>query len=314
MLKIEKIESNFPLLKVDNLVVDNHTVIIGPSGAGKTTFLRCLAGVHPYKGSISINNEVINNKNGIERKVSIAWQDSRLLPNYTMKENVELGGDMSFFDELVSLMQISQKVDKLPHQLSGGEIQRVNILRAVCSKSKLVLLDEPMQGIDPEVVRRIYKTILDKLKNSDRMVLSVTHDLNQIYALFDKAIVIKDGEVIAFDELKSLYENPISSWLASFFGSYIVLNEEDLRAFNLQEPCMVRSEWFRIRNSPYEKLNNAVVNEIKWCGSNNRVSLELDITKKIIDVEVYSDIDFKEGERVYVDFKKCSRPDWIVNK
>ena len=69
MVRIEKIHSNFPLLKVNDLVIDSHTAIIGPSGAGKTTFLRCLVGVHPYDGSIIIDNQSIDGKNGDARTV-----------------------------------------------------------------------------------------------------------------------------------------------------------------------------------------------------------------------------------------------------
>lgn len=317
MLKIKQISTKTPFLNIDSLEIRENTVIIGPSGAGKTSLLRCIAGLNKYQGKIFINNMEAT-KTGPSRNVSMAWQDGRLLPNFTVKQNIEIGGDTDDIQRLSKLFRIEHLLDKLPHEISGGEAQRVNILRAICSDAKLVLLDEPMQGVDPIVVRKTLKIMLNELKKKEKIALLVTHELYQVYGLIDNVIAMRNGEVVSHDKFKTLYDNPPSPWLANFFGSYTVLNQKDLFCFDLhrnENPCMVRPEWFKIKVFPHKQPNeyNATITGVRWSGPSNKVSLEIDSTKKPITVEVYTDVSLKKGERVYVNFKKCSRPSWITN-
>lgn len=319
MIQIKNLNSKTPKLDNINLSIDKHTVIIGPSGAGKTTLLRCIAGLQEYSGDIAINGTSINSTLGPKRGISIAWQDGRLLPTFTVRKNIEIGGDNSHLDELAELFKIDHLLNKYPHELSGGESQRVNILRAVCSPAKVVLLDEPMQGIDPIVVRKTLKQLLFKLNKLNKIAILVTHELYQVYGLFENAIFVKQGEVVAHDKFKKLYEEPTSPWMANFFGNYTVLDKKDLKSFNLhsnEDPCMVRPEWFKIKKQPFKIPTefNATVTGVQWDGPSNKVSVVLDGTKKPLAVEVYADMDISIGERIYVNFKKCSRPNWVLNR
>lgn len=316
MIQIKNLNCKVPKLEDVNLDIDCHTVIIGPSGAGKTTLLRCIAGLQDYTGNIEIDGVDINSKLGPSRSVSMAWQDGRLLPTFTVRKNIELGGDSSCLQELAELFKIDHLLEKYPHELSGGESQRVNILRAVCSPARVVLLDEPMQGIDPIVVRKTLKQLLYKLTKLNKIALLVTHELYQVYGLFNQAIVVKHGQVVAHDKFKKLYDTPTSPWMANFFGNYTVLDRNDLKSFNLhsnEDPCMVRPEWFKIKKPTFKSPTdpNATVTSVQWDGPNNKVSVVLDGTKKPLAVEVYADMDISIGEKIYVNFKKCSRPDWV---
>jgi ABC-type Fe3+/spermidine/putrescine transport system ATPase subunit len=318
MIQIKNLSCELPNLNNINLEIKEHTVIIGPSGSGKTSLLRCIAGVQQYQGNISIGGEVIDGVFGPKRNVSMAWQDGRLLPNFSVRKNIELGGDNVQLQELAELFRIDHLLDKYPHELSGGESQRVNILRCVCSPAKIVLLDEPMQGIDPIVVRKTLKQLLFKLKQLNKIAILVTHELYQVYGLFNSAVVIRQGEVVAHNKFKELYDTPTSPWMANFFGNYTVLDRKDLKSFNLhsnEDPCMVRPEWFKIKKVPFKSPTdfNATVAGVQWDGPSNKVSLVLDGTKKPLAVEVYADININIGERVYVNFKKCSRPNWVLN-
>lgn len=318
MIKVKNLIIEKPDLQIKYLEINDHTVIIGPSGAGKTTFLRCIAGMEKYAGEIYIDGE-LKTQVGSERGVSMAWQDGRLLPNFSVRANIELGGQPDLIDHMCNLFKVNHLLDKMPHELSGGEAQRINIIRAICSPSKVVLLDEPMQGIDPIIVRKTLKQLLHELKKCGKIALLVTHELYQVYGLFDNAIVIKHGEMIAHDELRSLYDNPLSPWMANFFGAYTVLNKEDLKSFehhSNEDPCMVRPEWFKIKMSPFKTpLDfNATVTGVHWDGPSTKVSLVLDGTNKPLAVELYADYEIKKGDRVYVNFKKSSRPDWVLNR
>jgi len=319
MLTVKQLKCKTPNLTVDNLEVKEHTVIIGPSGAGKTTLLRCIAGLQKYKGDIYIDSDYPVTKLGPERGVSMAWQDGRLLPNYTVKKNIKLGGDTGLIDRMAALFKLTELLDKMPHELSGGEAQKVNILRALCSPARVILLDEPMQGIDPIVVRKTLKQMLFELKKQGKIAIMVTHELYQVYGLFNQAIVVRNGEIVAHDRFRSLYDNPTDPWMANFFGSYTVLDRNDLQSFDLhsdEDPCMVRPEWFKIKIPPFKSSLefNATVAGVQWDGPSNKVSLVLDRTKKPLSVEVYADMTLKKGERVYVNFKKCSRPSWVLNR
>lgn len=318
MIKVRNLIIEKPDLQIKDLEIDDHTVVIGPSGAGKTTFLRCIAGLENYAGEIYIDGE-LKTQVGSERGVSMAWQDGRLLPNFSVRANIELGGEPDMIDHMCQLLKVNHLLDKMPHELSGGEAQRINIIRAICSPSKVVLLDEPMQGIDPIIVRKTLKQLLHELKKCGKIALLVTHELYQVYGLFDKAVVIKQGEMVAYDELRSLYDNPLSPWMANFFGAYTVLNKEDLKRFEYhsnEDPCMVRPEWFKIKVPPFKKSLefNATVTGVHWDGPSTKVSLVLDGTKKPLAVELYTDYEIKKGDRVYVNFKKSSRPDWVLNR
>jgi len=319
MIQVKNLNSNVPKLANINLDVNAHTVIIGPSGAGKTTLLRCLAGLQDYTGDIIINNTNVNKIVGPTRGVSMAWQDGRLLPNFTVRKNIELGGDSSCLEEWAELFKIDHLLEKYPHELSGGEAQRVNILRAVCSPARVVLLDEPMQGIDPIVVRKTLKQLLYKLRQLNKIAVLVTHELYQVYGLFEYAIVVKQGEVVAHDKFKKLYDTPTTPWMANFFGNYTVLDRKDLKSFDLhsnEDPCMVRPEWFKIKKPPFKSPTdfNATVTGVQWDGPSNKVSVVLDGTKKPLAVEVYADMDISIGEKIYVNFKKCSRPSWVLDR
>lgn len=315
MIEIKNLHSRNPDLHIDYLKISENTVIIGPSGAGKSTLLRCIAGVQDYSGDICINGE-IKTKVGPDRDVSIAWQDGRLLPNLTVRKNIEFGGDKLLVDSVSKSLKIENLLDKMPHEISGGESQRVNIARSMCSRAKVHLLDEPMQGVDPIVSRKVIKNILRQSNHLEKTVVMVSHELYQVYGYFEDVVVIKNGLVEDFGSLKEIYENPSSAWLANFFGPYSILDKDDLKSFELhsnEDLCMVRPEWFKIKVPPFktQKEFNSTVVGVVWNGSSNRISLELDSTKKHITVDTYTDYKINKGDRVYVNFKKSSRPRWI---
>lgn len=318
MVKIQNLSVSRPDLRVQDLEIAEHTVVIGPSGAGKTTFLRCIAGLEKYKGEVHVNG-VLQKKVGASRGVSIAWQDGRLLPNFSVRKNIELGGDKELIAAMADLFKVNNILEKMPHQLSGGEAQRVNIIRALCSPAKVILLDEPMQGIDPIIVRKTLRQLLYEMKKRDKIVVLVTHELYQVYGLFDKAVVIKQGEVVAHSGLRELYDNPTSPWMANFFGPYTVLNREDLKSFEQHSnegPCMVRPEWFKVKTVPHKDPSefNATVTGVHWDGPSTKVALELDGTSKNLAVEVYTDAKINKGDRLYVNFKKSSSPGWVAGR
>ena len=306
------------ILEPLTLTINAHTLIIGPSGSGKTTLLKAMLGVIKHSGSMYMNCLEVNAKSvGVSRDISMVWQDCRLLPDLTVRQNIELSGG-SDYDELLQMFKIQHLVDRYAHEISGGEAQRVNIVRGIAAPVKYVLLDEPMQGIDPVIVRKILKNAMHYLTKHNKIAIMVTHEIYHAYGLFKNVLALKDGACKAYGDFESLYNNPNSPWLANFFGPYTVLGKEDLKYFDYhanENPCMVRPEWFKIKKHiPQELKPNACVTSVVWFGSSYKVNVSLLGTNKPLSIEVFTDLSVNTGDKVYVNFEKCSRPSWVVSR
>ena len=206
--------------------------------------LRAIAGTIPSTGAITIDENNVTFVTGPDRRISMAWQDSRLLPNKTALENVLINGaDIDTIHQYAKILKIEHVLAKLPHELSGGEQQRVNILRAVSADVQVVLLDEPMQGVDNAVVRKIMSMLLTKLKSCGKIAVVVTHDLAQSYGLFDNVVIVKGGDIVYCGKYDDVYHNPATPWVANFFGPYSVLHKDQAAAFGYNSSILIRPEW-----------------------------------------------------------------------
>ena len=303
MLKID-IESDHCQVHLD---IACDLAVMGPSGAGKSSLLKCIAGLVPYKGKIELDGVELK-ATGPKRNVAIAWQDPHLISGLTVKENLCVS---NYSPELVDLFGIGDLLDRYPHQISGGEAQRVNLVRCLASSAKVILLDEPMQGLDPVLIRKLLKKIKSYCRRNKKQIFVVTHELYHVYGIFEQGLLLRSGVVHEFNTIQSLYNNPLSPWAANFFGPYVVLDRRDLMQFEhhfAEDPCLVRPEWFKIKR---EKEPNARVLSVVWNGPSQKVNVQLFGTAKPLTVEVNTDQSFVNGEKVYVNFKKCSRPSWV---
>ena len=199
---------NKEILKGLNLQVDKgeFIAITGSSGAGKTSLLRIICGLEsPKEGEILLDNMIIFNK-GIsvpteKRNIGLVIQEKVLFPHLTARKNIEFGlsknsPNESHVDEILHHLNITKLANKFPHELSGGESQRVALARSIIMKPKLLLLDEPFTGLDTELKSNIYPEIQSILKNNMITSLMVTHDLNEVKALSDKCFNLDSGKLI----------------------------------------------------------------------------------------------------------------------
>ena len=210
--------------------------ILGPSGIGKTTILRTIAGLEEIeKGSIKLNGKLISSKDKHvepeDRNVSLAFQDNSLFPHYTVEKNILLGTERNkikkkkklTFKEIIDLLDISKILKKYPHEISAGEAQRASLARSLLTQPDLLLLDEPLSNVDQSFKEEIQvrlKKILSKLKIT---TIIVTHDYYEAFYLGHKCAIILDGQIKQFDDPYNVYHFPNSVEVVNFLNRGILI-------------------------------------------------------------------------------------------
>jgi len=179
--------------------------ILGPSGSGKTTLLRLIAGLDIQdSGSITIGNKIIADKEVMtppeKRNVGLVVQDKALFPHLNVTKNIMFGiRDLKNKEQLTSdimkLFKIDKHKDKYPHELSGGEQQRVALARALAPEPKLLLLDEPFDGLDKKLKSELHNEVKKIVKSKKITVIMVSHDQDEAALLSDKVLEIRDGKI-----------------------------------------------------------------------------------------------------------------------
>lgn len=196
-------------LNVEGEIGRGITAVFGPSGAGKSTLLSALSGsTRPDHGSIKLNDDVLFSSEDNtwlapeRRRIGVVYQDGALFPHLSARKNIEFGYKLTPAeerkfqpDQLISLLGLSQLIERKPDQLSGGERQRVAIARAIAASPKILLLDEPLASLD--VARKM--SILAYLKQIHEKfelpMVYVSHSISEVVNLADTVIRMRDGEI-----------------------------------------------------------------------------------------------------------------------
>ena len=209
-------------------------MLVGPSGSGKTTTLKMINQLVTHsEGKILINNEEISTANLRKLRLSVGYvlQQIALFPNLTVSENIALIPEMKGWDkakiadrtnELLDLVGLNPKdyAQRQPSELSGGEQQRVGILRAIAANPKIVLMDEPFSALDPISRRQLQIFIKDLQKKMNLTVVFVTHDLDEALYLADRVAVMNDGLIQQIAEPADIYQHPANDFVKTFFKEY----------------------------------------------------------------------------------------------
>ena len=206
-------------------------VLLGPSGAGKTTTLRCIAGLEKIdNGSILFNDESVTEDQPASRDVCFVFQQYSLYPHYSVYENLAfpLRSPMRKLPEeeiktkvesIASMLKISNKLNNKATQLSGGEMQRVAIGRALVRKPNLYLMDEPLSSLDAKLRESLRVELKNIQTNLNSTILYVTHDQAEATTLADKIGVLKEGHLVQIGTPEEIYENPNSIYVSQRLGS-----------------------------------------------------------------------------------------------
>lgn len=224
MLKVENLCKSFGTKEVLNNISfevksGERLVIIGPSGCGKSTLLRCINFIEPMtKGKIYFNNEEITNSNLnlIRENTGMVFQSFNLFNNLNVLDNIILAPTVNSIiskERAIVLAKkylrefgLIDKIDSFPSMLSGGEKQRVAIIRVLILNPKLMLFDEPTSALDPEKKEESFE-LLKSLSNMGIAVIVVTHEMAFIKEFASRIIFIENGKIIVNEEQKNLLQN-----------------------------------------------------------------------------------------------------------
>ena len=202
------IETKFFKFEI-NLSKSQILGIVGPSGIGKTTTLRAIAGLEEAKGKIVVDGEVWLDKNlslaPKKRSIGFVFQDFALFPNMSVLENLAYASSKEHALEILKAFNIEHLKDKRPNKLSGGERQRVAIARAIARAPKVLLMDEPFSALDRKTKHFIQDKILEFSKMYKFYTIFVAHDLTDVARLSDLIFSVEDQKLLSKEEFEEYY-------------------------------------------------------------------------------------------------------------
>lgn len=237
MIKYENVSLTYPGSgkAIDNInfeiEVGELFVIVGPSGSGKTTTLKLINRLlRETEGQIFFDGSDINSFDLRELRLNIGYvlQGIALFPNMTVAENIAIIPEMKNMnkadiikrtDELLNEVGLDPDIykDRLPSDLSGGEKQRIGILRAIIANPKVLLMDEPFSALDPISRRDLQDLIIDLQKSYKITTVFVTHDMSEALRVADRICIMQDGKIVQIGKGKEIIENPANKFVSQFF-------------------------------------------------------------------------------------------------
>jgi iron(III) transport system ATP-binding protein len=209
--------------------------LLGPSGIGKTTILRTIAGLEKINnGSIKLNRNIISSKKiHVEpenRNISLAFQENSLFPHYNVEKNILIGTEKKSKKkkkinpkDVITFLNLKKILNKYPHEISAGEAQRSSLARSLVSNPDLLLLDEPLSNVDQSFKEEIQvglKKLLNQLKIT---TIIVTHDSYEAFYLGSKCGIILNQQLKQFDDPYNVYHFPNSKEVVNFLNRGILI-------------------------------------------------------------------------------------------
>lgn len=233
--------------------------LLGPSGCGKSTLLRCLAGLTEVdRGAIVLAGQEITHLPPQRRGIAMVFQSYALFPNMTVAQNVAFGLRMQRLaqDEIqqrvreaLTLVELQGFAERYPHQLSGGQCQRVALARSLIVRPRLLLLDEPLSALDARIRRHLREQIRAIQQELGLTTAFVTHDQEEALTLSDRIVLMREGRIVQSGDAETLYTAPVDAFAAGFIGNYNLLSADQAsRLFGqtFQGQVAIRPEAIRL--------------------------------------------------------------------
>ncbi|TQC74830.1 ABC transporter ATP-binding protein [Pantoea dispersa] len=210
--------------------------LLGPSGCGKSTLLRCIAGLTDVdSGTILLQGQDLVPLPPQKRTIGMVFQSYALFPNMTVEKNVAFGLKMQKLAageiqqrvmEALALVELTDFARRYPHQLSGGQCQRVALARSLVTRPRLLLLDEPLSALDARIRRHLREQIRHIQQELKLTTIFVTHDQEEALTLSDRIVLMNRGRIVQNGNAETLYTQPVDLFAAGFIGNYNLLSAE----------------------------------------------------------------------------------------
>lgn len=268
--------------------------LIGTSGIGKSTLLKCIAGLCDINsGDIILNNNKIDSLQANNRKISYVFQESPLFPHINVLDNILF--NMSTYDKqkldfLLEKTELKSLVKRFPFELSGGENQRAAVVRSLIRNPDLLLLDEPFSNLDTVNKKYVKEIVFDIIKESNLTTIIVNHDIEESLEISDKIMIINDGKIDAIDTPENIYNHPKNLSTAQLFGDVTSLAIQNKKRY-------IRPENIKIVE---KSIYDIEVNNSFYLGEKYRISAKLgsDI------INLYHNTNIKKGSKLFIDFNE----------
>ena len=209
--------------------------LVGHSGCGKTSLLRIIAGIDaPDEGQLAMGGKTLVSSSIFvepeKRNIGVVFQDYALFPHLTVRENVLFGlrkmrkdEAKARVDELLALVGLAAMADRYPHMLSGGEQQRVALIRALAPKPDLLLMDEPFSNLDRGLRARVRSETIALLRALGTPVIIVTHEAEEALSTGDRVVLMRSGKIVQAGSARELHNQPATRYAADFFCDFNAL-------------------------------------------------------------------------------------------
>ena len=287
----------------------SFVVLLGPTGAGKTTTLRLIAGLERLDGGdITIDGRDVARETPAQRNVAMVFQQYSLYPHLTVRENLAFPLRSPILKtpedriaakvaEVAEILQISGKLDNRATALSGGEMQRVSIGRALVRNPAIYLMDEPLSSLDAKL-RTDLRVELERIQASlGATLLYVTHDQIEAMTMATQVGVLRDGELVQFGTPREIYENPNSAYVASRLG----LPRINLVPARLFDGGVRGAETIGLRPEHIAQGSGkeAEITRIEHLGDQTRLHLQLE--GHAITTLAESGVSYRAGEKIRIE-------------
>ncbi|MGL4319073.1 MAG: ABC transporter ATP-binding protein [Pseudomonas sp.] len=243
--------------------------LLGPSGCGKSTLLRCIAGLTEVGGGqILLDGQDLVPLSPQKRDIGMVFQSYALFPNMTAAQNVAFGLRMQKVDkdenaqrvqDALAMVELGDFAARYPHQLSGGQCQRVALARSLVTRPRLLLLDEPLSALDARIRKHLREQIRDIQQTLGLTTVFVTHDQEEALTMSDRIFLMNAGRIVQSGDAETLYTAPVDAFAAGFIGNYNLL-DADAASRLLQRPVQSR---IAIRPEAIQLVSDGIEAEVR---------------------------------------------------